>query len=82
MTFDMAMMLMGWPYDSFDCLLFFKHVFTYLIMHYGLIVIGCSPGVEAFSLFLEVVPGILLDILVINPHEKVPVLPILLMGRT
>ena len=21
MTFDMVMMLMGWPYDSFDCLL-------------------------------------------------------------
>ena len=22
MSFDMVMMLMGWPYDSFDCLLF------------------------------------------------------------
>ena len=22
MTFDMVMMLMGWPYDSFDCLSF------------------------------------------------------------
>ena len=21
MTFDMVMMIMGWPYDSFDCLL-------------------------------------------------------------
>jgi hypothetical protein len=26
MTFDMVMMLMGWPYDSFDCLLFLTPV--------------------------------------------------------
>ena len=24
MTFDMVMMLMGWPYASFDCFLFYK----------------------------------------------------------
>ena len=35
MTFDMVMTLMGWPYDSFDCLLFCIHVQISDTKYYG-----------------------------------------------
>ena len=45
----------------------------YLIVHDRLIVIGCSPGVEAFSLLLDG-PGIIQYVFAINPHIEVLVL--------
>ena len=33
MTFDMVMMLMGWPYASFDCLLYVYLSFCQLSMY-------------------------------------------------
>ena len=31
MTFDIAIILMGWPYESFDCLLLFYYIHMKMI---------------------------------------------------
>ena len=70
MTFDMVMMLMGWPYDSFDCVLYILF-FSNMKIYYMYVAILMSmqrykKGVLMVVLLMQQV--LLIDFTNVNIH--------------